>query len=80
MVGAALIGRDVTARKQLDEVRANLAAIVSSSDDAIFGTTLEGRSRAGTSAPSGYTAIGPRRWSARTGAAGPARRVAGLRG
>ena len=42
LVGAALIGRDVTARKQLEEVRANLAAIVSSSDDAIFGATLEG--------------------------------------
>src|SRR5262249_18883479 len=40
LVGAALIGRDVTARKQLEEVRANLAAIVSSSDDAIFGATL----------------------------------------
>ena len=42
LLGASLIGRDVTARKQLEELQANLAAIVSSSDDAIFGTRLDG--------------------------------------
>ena len=34
--------RDITARKQAHETRARLAAIVDSSDDAIFSTTLDG--------------------------------------
>ena len=34
--------RDITARKQADENRARLAAIVDSSDDAIFSSTLDG--------------------------------------
>jgi PAS domain S-box-containing protein len=42
LTGASLIGRDVTARTQLEQLRASLAAIVSSSDDAIFTTTLDG--------------------------------------
>jgi PAS domain S-box-containing protein len=33
--------RDITARKQADETRARLAAIVDSSDDAIFSTSLD---------------------------------------
>jgi PAS domain S-box-containing protein len=33
--------RDITARKQADETRARLAAIVNSSDDAIFSSTLD---------------------------------------
>ena len=33
--------RDITARKQADETRARLAAIVDSSDDAIFSTALD---------------------------------------
>jgi PAS domain S-box-containing protein len=33
--------RDITARRQADETRARLAAIVNSSDDAIFSTTLD---------------------------------------
>jgi PAS domain S-box-containing protein len=34
--------RDITARKQADETRARLAAIVDSSDDAIFSTSMDG--------------------------------------
>ncbi len=34
--------RDITARKHADETRARLAAIVDSSDDAIFSTSLDG--------------------------------------
>jgi PAS domain S-box-containing protein len=34
--------RDITERKQTEEIRSRLAAIVESSDDAIVGTTLEG--------------------------------------
>ena len=37
-----VILRDITERKQADEVRERLAAVVESSDDAIIGKTLEG--------------------------------------
>jgi PAS domain S-box-containing protein/diguanylate cyclase (GGDEF)-like protein len=41
-IGAARIGEDVTEQVCAEEVRARLAAIVESSDDAIIGKTLEG--------------------------------------
>jgi diguanylate cyclase (GGDEF)-like protein/PAS domain S-box-containing protein len=37
------IGRDITERKQADEARASLAAIVENANDAIIGRTLDGR-------------------------------------
>jgi PAS domain S-box-containing protein len=40
--GVVLIFRDVTAERRAEEVRRRLAAIVESSDDAIFSKTLEG--------------------------------------
>ncbi|WP_298665907.1 PAS domain S-box protein [uncultured Methanofollis sp.] len=42
VLGTVLVFRDVTAEKNAEEVRRRLAAIVESSDDAIFGTTVEG--------------------------------------
>jgi PAS domain S-box-containing protein len=42
IVGAAAIARDITERKRAEEARALLAALVESSDDAIFGHTVDG--------------------------------------
>ncbi|HJU55959.1 MAG TPA: PAS domain S-box protein, partial [Pyrinomonadaceae bacterium] len=42
IVGVVLVFRDITERRQAEEVRLRLAAIVESSEDAIIGKTLEG--------------------------------------
>jgi PAS domain S-box-containing protein len=42
VIGAVNMLLDVTERKQIEETRARLAAIIDSSDDAIVGKTLEG--------------------------------------
>jgi PAS domain S-box-containing protein len=42
VIGASKVARDITARKQADEARERLAAIIESSDDAIVGKTLDG--------------------------------------
>jgi PAS domain S-box-containing protein len=42
LIGASMIARDIRMRLQRDEVRARLAEIVRSSDDAIVGKTLDG--------------------------------------
>jgi len=42
VIGASKIARDITARKQIEELNARLAAIVQSSDDVIIGKTLDG--------------------------------------
>jgi PAS domain S-box-containing protein len=41
IIGASKIARDITEQKRLESVRAYLAAIVESSDDAIIGKTLD---------------------------------------
>lgn len=42
IIGVVLVFRDVTKERETEKVRRRLAAIVESSDDAIYGTTLEG--------------------------------------
>ncbi|MHA1267302.1 MAG: PAS domain S-box protein [Candidatus Helarchaeota archaeon] len=58
IIGVVLIFRDVTERRQMNELNRNLAAIVESSDDAIISISMEGMIKSWNSSASqifGYT-------------------------
>ena len=55
------IGQDISARKQVEEARAQLAAIVESSNDAIEGVSPQGALLVGTELRSLYTGTDPKR-------------------